>query len=183
MENIQNLSIDIMNNKVNDYIYTKQYDNGRKIIFTILEENVEKDIMNIDGLTATFKVMKPTGYKDIKCTIRNNKVEVILDEHATWAYGKLPYEITFVDGDTKITTVTGYMIVEKSVVQSNAVESPEETALLQQISNAVTSATQASNLAKKEADRIEIYVNEINDKVDGIKRITDAEINSICIWN
>ena len=44
MDNIQKLSIDIMDNHIYEVIYAKQYDEGRTIIFNILENGKPFDI-------------------------------------------------------------------------------------------------------------------------------------------
>lgn len=127
MENIQRISLDINNNHEYDYLYMKQYDVGRKFIFTINEDGEELDLSDIK---ASFLLHKPDGTFVIEreCEIENNKVIVVNTKQMSVAYGKLPFQIDLWQepaGNEQLLygTVTGYIICDKAAVQNDEVES------------------------------------------------------------
>lgn len=180
MDNIQKIRIDILNNKTDTYIYTKQYDVGRIVWFTITENNEIKDI---SGCTVQMKIMKPTGFYILKSkTIVGNKAIFELDKHCTWEYGKIPYEISIFeekidtpipdeekgileDVDLRIATTTGYMIVEKSVIQVDDTECPEETEMYNLILRAAESAARSASIASDAASQLSPMTMEMIDAI------------------
>ena len=120
MEDVQNISLDFLNIKRNQYIKTKQYDVGREIVFCITNEGREFDLT---GLTATFSirnrygniVLDSTEADELTVNTTDNRIHLILTEELTAHYGKLPYQISLRDGDTVVSTVTGFMMVAESV--------------------------------------------------------------------
>lgn len=122
MDNIQNITLDIMNNKIYDYIYTKQYDVGRVIKFQITQDHTR---MNLDNTSIVFQLAKPDGYVIIEnLPIMNNVATLTLTEQCTAVAGKLPYQLSVYDQDSKIfSTVTGYMICDKAVIEDGTVRS------------------------------------------------------------
>ena len=135
MDNIQYINIDIVNHKVYDHIYTKQYDNGRIIWFTITDNN---NPVALDSMTILFEMKKPDGYVILdNLLVENGKVKLVLSDQMTAAYGKIPYQLGIYNANKLISTVTGYMIVEEAVVQNSDVESKDEfnviTELAQQL--------------------------------------------------
>lgn len=130
MENIQYISLDINNNYEYDYLYMKQYDVGRKFVFTITEDGEELDL---SGIKASFLLHKPDGTFVIEreCTIENNKVIVVNTKQMSVCYGKLPYQIDLWQepaGNEQLLygTVTGYIICDKAAVQNDEAESQTE---------------------------------------------------------
>lgn len=140
MENIQNINIDIMNNKIYEYIYAKQWDEGRIVVFNVTDDNQSVNVGNF----VMFEMKKPDGHVVLySCPIEDGKAKVILSMQMTACAGKIPYQLniyseaqpvpnpgdpvdpTAQSGDL-ISTVTGYMIVEESVVQPEDVESSDE---------------------------------------------------------
>lgn len=140
MENIQNINIDIMNNKIYEYIYAKQWDEGRIVVFNVTDDNQSVNVGNF----VMFEMKKPDGHVVLySCPIEDGKAKVILSMQMTACAGKIPYQLniyseaqpvpnpgdpvnpTARSGDL-ISTVTGYMIVEESVVQPEDVESSDE---------------------------------------------------------
>lgn len=136
MENIQNLSMDIMDNHIYEIIYTKQYDEGRTIIFNILENGKSFDI---SGYKAIFQMKKPDGTVIINdYDVTNGKIAISLTNQMTICAGnKIPFQIQLIkniedlnEKPSILTTVTGYIKVDKSVVQpDDAVSSDEFNAL------------------------------------------------------
>ena len=122
MDNIQNITLDIMNNKIYDYIYTKQYDVGRVIKFQITQDH---NRMSLDNTSIVFQLSKPDGYVIIESLpIMNNVATLTLTEQCTAVAGKLPYQLSVYDQDSKIfSTVTGYMICDKAVIEDGTVRS------------------------------------------------------------
>ena len=81
MDNIQNITLDIMNNKIYDYIYTKQYDVGRVIKFQITQDH---NRMSLDNTSIVFQLSKPDGYVIIESLpIMNNVATLTLTEQCT----------------------------------------------------------------------------------------------------
>lgn len=133
MENIQNINIDIMNNKTYEYIYTKQYDVGREIVFHITQDG---EAWGESGLTVIFELMKPDGY----CIIENLEYDstdktatLVLDEQCTCVAGRLPYQLTFSKDNKLISTVSGKMICDKAVVQDGDIKSNSSGNLIEDL--------------------------------------------------
>lgn len=126
MQNLQKIVLDILNNKVYDYIYTKQYDVGRQIQFQITENGTP---LTLDGYTIIFTLKKADGTVIIEndesdnITVDTNYVTLTLSDQMTVTAGKLPYQLTISNNGVVISTVTGYMICDKAVVQNDDVHS------------------------------------------------------------
>lgn len=127
MEDIQKLSIDIMDDKVFEPIYTKQYDQGRKVYVTVTKDG--KDL-SLEGITASFQMKKPDGTVILKnCQISNNQIIVELDRTITVANGnRIPFQIQLCEAATNIiiSTTTGILKVDESVVQMDDIESSSD---------------------------------------------------------
>lgn len=124
MKNIQHLSLDIMNNHIFEYAYSKQYDEGRTLLFTVTENGLPYDLT---GVLATFQMRKPddtiifdTGI------IEDNKIKIIVTSQMTVMAGKLPYQIQLIKDNVSITTVTGFFKISKSVVDPDDIMSTNE---------------------------------------------------------
>ena len=127
MEDIQKLSIDIMDDKVFEPIYTKQYDQGRKVYVTVTKDG--KDL-SLEGITASFQMKKPDGTVILKnCQISNNQIIVELDRTITVLSGnRIPFQIQLFEAATNIiiSTTTGILKVDESVVQMDDIESSSD---------------------------------------------------------
>lgn len=127
MEDIQKLSIDIMDDKVFEPIYTKQYDQGRKVYVTVTKDG--KDL-SLEGITASFQMKKPDGTVILKnCQISNNQIIVELDRTITVVSGnRIPFQIQLCEAATNIiiSTTTGILKVDESVVQMDDIESSSD---------------------------------------------------------
>lgn len=127
MEDIQKLSIDIMDDKVFEPIYTKQYDQGRKVYVTVTKDG--KDL-SLEGITASFQMKKPDGTVILKnCQISNNQIIVELDRTITVMSGnRIPFQIQLFEAVTNIiiSTTTGILKVDESVVQMDDIESSSD---------------------------------------------------------
>lgn len=127
MEDIQKLSIDIMDDKVFEPIYTKQYDQGRKVYVTVTKDG--KDL-SLEGITASFQMKKPDGTVILKnCQISNNQIIVDLDRTITVMSGnRIPFQIQLFEAATNIiiSTTTGILKVDESVVQMDDIESSSD---------------------------------------------------------
>lgn len=127
MEDIQKLSIDIMDDKVFEPIYTKQYDQGRKVYVTVTKDG--KDL-SLEGITASFQMKKPDGTVILKnCQIANNQIIVELDRTITVVSGnRIPFQIQLFEAATNIiiSTTTGILKVDESVVQMDDIESSSD---------------------------------------------------------
>ena len=127
MEDIQKLSIDILDDKVFEPIYTKQYDQGRKVYVTVTKDG--KDL-SLEGITASFQMKKPDGTVILKnCQISNNQIIVELDRTITVVSGnRIPFQIQLCEAATNIiiSTTTGILKVDESVVQMDDIESSSD---------------------------------------------------------
>lgn len=127
MEDIQKLSIDIMDDKVFEPIYTKQYDQGRKVYVTVTKDG--KDL-SLEGITASFQMKKLDGTVILKnCQISNNQIIVELDRTITVMSGnRIPFQIQLFESATNIiiSTTTGILKVDESVVQMDDIESSSD---------------------------------------------------------
>lgn len=163
MDNIQNLSMDIMDNHIYEVIYAKQYDEGRTIIFNILENGKSFDI---SGYKAIFQMKKPDGTVIINdYDVTDGKIAISLTNQMTICAGnKIPFQIQLIknieDANKKpiiLTTVTGYIKVDKSVVQPEDAVSSNEF-------NALTHALTEVNKIHVEIDNAE-KVREANENI------------------
>lgn len=140
MENLQKINIDIVNHKIYEYIYSKQWDEGREVIFTVTDDNNPVAV----GSFVMFVMKKPDGHVVLySCPIENGKAKLVLSKQMTACAGKIPYQLNIYSSEqtvpqpgesvdpssyegTLISTVTGYIVVEPSVVQPADVESSDE---------------------------------------------------------
>ena len=133
MENVQNINIDIMNNKTYDYIYTKQYDVGREVVFHITQNG---EAWGESGISVIFELMKPDGFciiDTLEFDATNKTVTLVLDEQCTCTAGRLPYQLTFRKDGKLISTVTGKMQCEKAVVQNGEIKSTSSGNLIEDL--------------------------------------------------
>lgn len=150
MENIQNLSIDIMNNKYTDYIYSKQYDKNRIVDFVITDNGNPLDPSEI---FCTF-IMK---YNDVVAfeflELVDGKFRLILNQIETFQAGRIPYQllvttqqiITNPDGSidwdsmpTILGSVDGILLVEKCVINDDDVESIVDETIMDKLIETIT---------------------------------------------
>ena len=125
--NIQDISLDIYDSHTYEQIFSKQYDNGRKVRFTVTENGQEYDLTD---KSVSFEMKKDDGTVVLKsCQIEGNQAIVTIDKNITVFFGnRIPYQIKIVDvaNQTVITTVTGYMFIQESVVKQDDVESTSD---------------------------------------------------------
>ena len=125
--NIQDISLDIYDSHTYEQIFSKQYDNGRKVRFTVTENAQEYDLTD---KSVSFEMKKDDGTVVLKsCQIEGNQAIVTIDKNITVFFGnRIPYQIKIVDvaNQTVITTVTGYMFIQESVVKQDDVESTSD---------------------------------------------------------
>lgn len=178
MENIQRINIDVVNHKVYEYIYSKQWDEGREIIFNITDDNEAVD----PGNYVMFQMKKPDGHVVMySCPIVARQAKVTLSRQMTAVAGKIPYQLGIYsnaqptpDPDDPVdpavyegnlvTTVTGFMIVEPSVIQPSDVESSDEF-------NIVTNTAEAlARVAEVLANDGEAIIQAGRDSIEYAKR-------------
>ena len=154
MDNIQNITIDIMNNKYSDYIYAKQYDHNRIVNFTVTENGSEK---NIDDMYCTF-IMKGKSNVQFESLTRNgNTFQLIIQSRDTAEYGKIPYQLVVTTGEpvidqeghihwgdshTIIGTVTSYFLVEECVINDEDAQTQQSETVLDQLLTEIQAAEQ-----------------------------------------
>lgn len=155
MENIQNITLDILNNKIFDYIYTKQNDVNREVHFYITEGG--QRIENLDQYTIVFALRKPDG--NLICdgsrdeiTVENDYVKLLLTDQMTVLPGRLPYELTLKKDDVIVTTVTGKMLVEECIVHEGDIISSSGGSVIQDLLNLYENNIFQPTLATLRAD-------------------------------
>ena len=184
MENIQKISMDIMDNHIYEPIYTKQYDIGRQIEITITENGNSVDLT---GITPIFQMKKPDGKVIIKnANISNNVIIVELDKNITVCYGnRVPFQIQLFNSNTNtaITTITGYMFIDESVVKLDDIESTSDfstfTDILIQINDSSDKAKlYAENAKLSEENAKTSEENASNSATEAKSAKESAEISS-----
>ena len=135
MDNIQYITLDLMDNKTYDYIYTKQYDVGRTVIFSITKDGSP---VNLSGLSCIFSMTKPDGNvilmsstdDEITIDYPANTITLTLTDQITVLYGKLPYQISLLDGEKVVSTITGHIFCEKAAIQREDMESISDGSII-----------------------------------------------------
>lgn len=149
MNYVQRLPVDIRHINTFEQLYTKQYDKGYPLVFEVYKDRIPFDL---SGVTASFQLSKPDG--NIILTegiVSGNTVTVMLTEQMTAAYGKCEFQIVLSENEQSITTITGVMKVDPSVVRDDAIQSDSALSLIQQAIDAVPQAQAAATLAESYA--------------------------------
>lgn len=171
MENIQNITIDIMNNKYSDYIYCKQFDNNRTVNFTITENGIPKAL---DDTYCTF-LMKGDGVISFQSLVRvGNVYQMTITHNETPVSGKIPYQLVLTSGEVTIDdegkivweegssligTVTSYVVVEKCVINADDAEMQQDASILEQLLAEVKSAQEVVTEIEQLNEEGEGYAN------------------------
>lgn len=162
MEDIQKLSIDIMDDKVFEPIYTKQYDQGRKVYVTVTKDG--KDL-SLEGITASFQMKKPDGTVILKnCQISNNQIIVELDRTITVVSGnRIPFQIQLFEAATNIiiSTTTGILKVDESVVQMDDIESSSDFSTFSDILLKINAEYEEVKKDVKEVKALKDYIDNL----------------------
>ena len=114
------ISVRLMKKSNQDSIRVVQYDTGIQLVFNILDFELP------DGTTATLYVRKKSGkfvYQETGIKVSKNIVTVDLENQALTEHGDAFYQLEFVNGADVISTFAGAMYVERSLSDSDAVES------------------------------------------------------------
>ncbi len=136
MENIntkiQEIKVDVMDIQIYEHMYSKQYDEGRQVVFHITKDGQPFDTT---GYRATFQMKKPDGTVVVNdYDIKDGKFTVTLTNQMTICAGnRIPFQIQLIkvsdalsEVPVVLTTVTGYLKVTESVVQPDDVISSDE---------------------------------------------------------
>ena len=162
MEDIQKLSIDIMDDKVFEPIYTKQYDQGRKVYVTVTKDS--KDL-SLEGITASFQMKKPDGTVILKnCQISNNQIIVDLDRTITVVSGnRIPFQIQLFEAATNIiiSTTTGILKVDESVIQMDDIESSSDFSTFSDILLKINAEYEEVKKDAKEVKALKDYMDNL----------------------
>lgn len=182
MENIQNITLDIMNNKYSDYIYAKQHDRNRTIRFYITENGKP---VNIDNIFCTF-IMKIDAYVAIESVenVDGQYFQLNLNTKLTRHYGKIPYQLILTkselvinpDGsidwggdDTIIGTVNGVFLVDQCVIDEGDVDidDPHQQSILEELlaiisqsGTLIEEARQSANASAASAEESDGYAQQ-----------------------
>ena len=167
MEDIQKLSIDIMDDKVFEPIYTKQYDQGRKVYVTVTKDG--KDL-SLEGITASFQMKKPDGTVILKnCQISNNQIIVELDRTITVVSGnRIPFQIQLFEAATNIiiSTTTGILKVDESVIQMDDIESSSDFSTFSDILLKINAEYEEVKKDAKEVKALKDYIDNLVKKTE-----------------
>lgn len=159
MNSVQHVVLDILNNKVYQYIYTKQYDIGRQVEISVTEDEKPFDLSGVD---CVFEMKKSDGsYSFHPVSVIQNKVTFTIDKYMTALAGKFPYQLSFLQNDDIISTVTGYILVEPSVVQIGDIESTSDDNIF---------------------DGYDPYSNVNDVKVDGVSVVDNNKVANIEVF-
>lgn len=129
---MQEITLDINNHKTYEYMYSKQFDEGRQVVFRITKDGLPFDTT---GYKATFQMKKPDGTVVINdYDISDGTFTVTLTNQMTICTGnRIPFQIQLIqvtddlsESPVILTTVTGYLKVSESVVQPDDVISSDE---------------------------------------------------------
>lgn len=185
MENIQNITIDIMNNKYSDYIYSKQFDAGRKVYFTLTDDG---KLVDTSDTFCTF-VMKVTGGVIIQplTTTVEGTYELELTRTMTYQFGKLPYQlivtstplqvnpdgtIVFVDDIKTIGTVNGSFLIEECIIDEDTAEAQIDTDIMDQLLDTIAKAGAYITEARNSAIESGEYAQDSADSADESERFS-----------
>ena len=162
MEDIQKLSIDIMDDKVFEPIYTKQYDQGRKVYVTVTKDG--KDL-SLEGITASFQMKKPDGTVILKnCQISINHIIVELDRTITVVSGnRIPFQIQLFEAATNIiiSTTTGILKVDELVIQMDDIESSSDFSTFSDILLKINAEYEEVKKDAKEVKALKDYMDNL----------------------
>lgn len=127
MENLQKLSLDIMNNHSYEYVFANQYDVGRTIEITITDDD---EPMELTGVEAHFKMLKPNNeFVERECVVSGSTVTFVIDAAMTAYPGKSEYQIILHKDGVTISTIRGTMIVENAAVVEGTPETGSESSM------------------------------------------------------
>lgn len=127
MNNLQKLSLDIMNNHSYEYIFANQYDVGRTVEITITDND---EPMDLRGVTALFSMLKPDGtYIANTCDVDGSVVTVTITEQMTVYPGKSNYQIVLEKDGNTISTIKGVFLVENAAVEDGTAMSGDESSM------------------------------------------------------
>ena len=92
MQDIQELYIDILDTKVYEEIYAKQYDVGRQAHIIVTRAGTP---ITLENISASLELKKPDNTVIMKsCVIQNNQVVIDLDRNITVIAGRrISYQI------------------------------------------------------------------------------------------
>ena len=180
MQDIQELYIDILDTKVYEEIYAKQYDVGRKVYIIVTRAGTP---ITLDNVSASLELKKTDGTVILKsCTIQNNKIIIDIDRNITvYAARRIPYQLQLLDtsDNTVICTTTGYINIDKSTVQMDDIESSSDFTTFSDILLDISSKYSESKTYAEQArqSQISAKTSEINAK-NSEKASTTSETNA-----
>ncbi|MDE7367392.1 MAG: tail fiber domain-containing protein [Lachnospiraceae bacterium] len=157
---MQEITLDLNDSKTYEYMYAKQYDEGRQVVFHITKDGQPFDTTDYK---AAFQMKKPDGtvvFNDYD--IEDGKFTVTLTNQMSICAGNhIPFQIQLIKvfddlSSTVLTTVTGYLKVAKSVIDPDDVVSSDEfnalTHAMLQVEQLQMEVTQAETLRQENED-------------------------------
>ncbi len=149
----QEITLDIFNAPLFEYINAKQADNVSRVLVATITANGEALKPDHTSAQAIFRATKPdkTGVMDPAAIGEDGKITFALTDQVLAVPGDVAAEIAIVEGEQVLTTATFYIQVEKRHGGSG-VTSTDEFLVLVQATEKAAEATEAANKAAGEAN-------------------------------
>lgn len=113
MDNVQLIYLDVLDNKDSKFIYTKQSDVGRTVVFTLFRNGKQIELTNCTAQFVLCRSDKQIVKSDLQIDKTTNTASIMLTNRHTRTAGLLPYQITVSKDGKTFSTVTNYMLCEK----------------------------------------------------------------------
>ncbi len=171
MSVVQNLTLDVNNVSMFDYINTKQGDDGRYLYIRITVDGAPVDVPA--GSTVAFRAVKPdnTIIYDAGSVLTDGRVAVRLSQNALAVPGRIMADISVISGGKMVSTVTFVILNREYLGDASAITSTSSftalSSLVTGLSNYDSSLT-ALNNNKATGPGITV------DLIDGIMYVTEV---------
>lgn len=191
MENVQKITLDILNNRTYEQAYSKQYDKGRLLIVKLVEDGAPIDLTDT---TVIFKAKKPDNtviYNNCIIDTENSEVTIELTEQLTVLPGKIPFEIEITSKEKRLSRINIDTIskgdysnsilnqLQKAIVSTNSSANPYRfysDIRMINVNGTVSSGTLSPNLILKCSGANKIFVE--NEYVSSTVAFRDIVIYS-----
>lgn len=185
MSETHNISVDLMDSQIYDYIIVPQYNNSDVVNITITKYG---EPYTVNEMNAVFSMRKLDGHIIINgCTVVNNVVTITLTYQMTVVSGKIPFQVLLYSGTEVLSSFNGTLIVTPAVPETDTEESTDEMTILQQISYYATMAKSytvggTGKRTGEDSDNTKYYYEMSRDSVTGLTpqgTVTFAQLTAI----
>ena len=156
MENVQRITLDIMNNRTYEQAYSKQYDKGRILKIKLVEDGAPLDLSNS---SATFQAKKPDNtviYNHCAIDVEKSEIIIELTEQLTVVPGKTPFEIEIKSRMPKTT----------SIYLENVIPNSYNNSIFNQISDNIVTTGNNSAPYRLNSDMIMSFWEGVSDSLN-----------------